>query len=160
MNDLWKTAIFSFIIAGAVFLSAVRAFGAAGIAPDLVLLAFALLFFRTSFGRRLQYPAALFLLGMLIALDIVVLRFWFYEEAVLAVAIAGIYLFARTVTGEAFLDFLIALLAGTIFVAGASALLFGRPFLPLTAAVAFLLTAAWGAVLWFPVGWLSKQFAR
>ncbi len=156
MSDIWKIVGFIFMLGAAMFLSAARLLSVFGIAPDLVLLLFLLLFFRTALGRRLTAWEEFFLVLVFALLAFVVWPFWALDAVVLAAVMLGIYFFVRKVTGEAFLDFLIALLAGTVVFYALLALLFHRPFLPLMIGGDFLLTAVWGVILWFPVGYLSR----
>ncbi len=157
MADLWKISAFIVILAGAVFMSAARLFSFAGIAPNLVLLVFCLFFFRTDSGRHLKWPAALFLAAVFLALSAAIIRFWLPSAVILSATLIGIYFFARNLTGEAFLDFLLALLAGTIVFYGLSALILGRPFLPLTALLDLVYTALLGTILWWPMGWSTRR---
>jgi hypothetical protein len=157
MADLWKISVFVAILAGTVFISAARLFSFAGITPNLVLLIFCLAFFGTDFGRHLKWPAVLFVTAVFLILSATVIWFWLPSAVILSATLLGIYFFARNLTGEAFLDLLLALLAGTIVFYGLSALILIRPFLPFTVLLDLLYTALLGVVLWWPMGWISKN---
>ncbi len=157
MTDLWKISIFIIILAGVVFIMAARLFIFAGIMPNLILLTFCLLFFRTNFGRHLQWPSALFLTAVFLALSAAVIWFWFPAAVILSAALLGIYFFMRNVTGEALLDFFIALLLGTFTFYGLATLILGRPFLPWVTLAELIYTALLGLILWWPMGWINKN---
>ncbi|MCL4404017.1 hypothetical protein M1432_01595 [Patescibacteria group bacterium] len=160
MADIWKITAFIFILAGTLLLSIARPFAPFGVAPDLVLLLFGLFFFRTACGGRLKASEALFLAGSFVLFSAVLIRFWLPEAVVLAAVIALVHFSGRRITGEAFLDLMLSLAAGTLVFYAASALLFHRAFLPLVAGTDFLLMAAMSAILWWPIGWLGRTAAR
>ena len=156
MKDIWKIVGFIFMLGAAMFLSATRLLSVGGIAPDLVLLLFLLLFFRTAIGRRLSLREEIFLVLVFVALTFVVWPFWMLPAVLLAAVVLGIYLFARKVTGDAFWDFSLSLFFGTLVFYALSTLVLSRSFPPFSIGGDFLLTFAWGVILWFPVGYLSR----
>ncbi len=160
MADIWKIAVFILLLAAALFLSGARFISFGGVAPDLPLLLFLLLFFRTEVGRSLKPLTFLFLIAAYLLFALVIFRFWFAPALLLGVIIAILFFFGRRLTGEAFIDFIIALAVGTVVFYGLGAAFFHRPLLPFTAGMEFLITAVLGAILWFPVSWLGKILPR
>ncbi len=160
MTSLWKLVVFILILAAALFASGARFISVLGVVPDLPLLLFTLLFFRTDIGRDLKPATALLLVAVFLALSAVTFRFWFTPALFLGAVILAIYFFGRHITGESFLDLVLAVLLGTAVFYGLEAVFLHRQFQALVALQEFLLTGVLGAVLWFPVGWLNKIWPK
>lgn len=157
MNDAWKFIILIVLLALAGFASAARLFAVSGVTPSLVFLLYLLFFFRTQAGRRLTDLEAVFTVGAFLLFAALVLGFWFAPAAILAGVILLAHFFGRRVTGNALLDMLVSLVAGTLVFYAAAAVLLRYPFPFLSIGLEILLTAALGVILWWPLSLFTRE---
>ena len=131
-----------------LYFEAARVFDVGGVAPNLLLIFFAVIFTGTKFGRSLTAGECAAYIVFLCAAGALLFYFWFPEILGLSCIIAVMYFLRDKAIGTPFLDMLLFLIAGTTLFYGALAMAGAGDFFPGIVLQDAAYTALLGSIAW------------
>ena len=151
----YKIPITLFVLALLLCFEAARVLEIGGIAPDLVLIFFVVLFTATKFGRSLTVGEFATCILFVCAASAILFRFWFPEMLTVSCVVALIYVLRNKAIGTPALDLLLFLVAGTLLLYGALAVMNMGGFSIKIALEDAAYTALLGLISWSVVRYIS-----
>ncbi len=146
-----KVAIAWALLTILLFSEAARLFEIGGIAPNLVIVFFAVLFTGTRFGGSLRAAPFFALLFFLMAAGALLFPFWFLEFLILSSVIGVLYGARKKLVGTPFFDLLLFCIGGTALFYALLAVAGTSPFFAGRVTEEALVTTAYGVVSWLVV---------
>ncbi len=155
----YKFPVACALIAFILFLEGTRMFQISGIAPNLVLIFFAVFFTATAFGERAGFWVLLLLLCVFMTLYRLLFGFWIESAVILSLLALGMYAFRRKLVGTPFLDLLVFIIAGTLLFYGVRDALHAAPFLFGVVGMEMLYNVLAGVLVWLVATQLRNYYA-